>query len=50
MNNSIFKFFVYVCLAFLLAGCVFSWKPNVSDSNITVNDNTTLEGTYGKEK
>lgn len=50
MNHFVFKFFVGTCLVFFLAGCVFSWKPNVSDSSISVNDNTSMELTNEKEK
>lgn len=50
MNHPVFVFFIGVCAAFLLAGCVFSWRPNVSDSSISVNDNTTMELSNEKEK
>lgn len=49
MNNFIFKFFVFVCLVFGLAGCVFSWKPSIENSSVSVNDKT--EASYEtKEK
>lgn len=43
MNHPFFKFFVLVCAIFALSGCVFSWYPSISDSTISVNDDTSLE-------
>lgn len=44
------RFLLVALCAALFSGCVFSWKPNVSDSNISVSDKTTVEVLRENEK
>lgn len=41
-----FKFLVLFGLAFLCAGCVFSWKPSLDNSSVNINDNTSLDAKH----
>lgn len=46
----VYRLFIAFALALLFVGCVFSWKPSVSNSNVHLNDNTSLELPNEKEE
>ena len=50
MKKLFFRLFVCSCACILFAGCVFSWKPVVSDSSVNVSDKTDVRVPYEKAK
>lgn len=44
------KWLLLVLCATFFSGCVFSWKPSISGSNVSVSDKTDVEVLRENEK
>lgn len=50
MKHFVFKAFIAFCIVLGLTGCIFSYKPNIEGSSVSVTDKTTNEGHYNEKK